>query len=198
MHLGAIDARYNRGFAPTLVLRRLLRLVLPRSFHSRDDAHIFSARIYKQWIMRCVDVPRDVSKSLRELAGDNPKHIPVVGQVEGLPLRSTLSPRGGGCYRLHLHSNIWRKLRIDAGATLEVMLLFDGEPRDPALPHDLAGGLADAPRALAIFNSLTPALRRQIVRYLQQAKHTSTREKRIRLIVKRVLERAAKKKKKKA
>jgi hypothetical protein len=148
--------------------------------------------------MRCVDVPRDISKSLRKLAGDDSKHIPVRGQVEGLPLKSTLFPRGGGAYRLHLHSNIWRKLRIDAGATVEVMLLLDSEPRDPVLPHDLAGGLADAPRALALFNSLTPALRRQIVRYLEQAKHASTREKRILIIVKRMLERAAKRKKKKS
>ena len=145
--------------------------------------------------MRCVDVPHDVSKSLRKLTGDNCKHIPVLGQVEGLQLKSTLSPRGGGSYRLHIHSTIWRKLRIDAGATVEIMLLLDSEPRDPALPHDLAGSLADAPRALAIFNSLTPAFRRQIVRYVEQAKHGSTREKRIHLIVKRMLERAAKRKK---
>ena len=147
--------------------------------------------------MRCVDVPRDISKSLSKLAGDNQKHIPVLGQVEGLPLKSTLSPRGGGAYRLHIHSNIWRRLRIDAGDSVEVMLLLDSEPRDPVLPHDFAGGLADEPRALAVFNSSTPALRRQIVRYVEQAKHASTREKRIRLIVKRMLERAAKRKKKK-
>jgi hypothetical protein len=147
--------------------------------------------------MRCVDVPRDVSNALRRLAGDNSKHIPVHGRVEGLPLKTTLSPRGAGSYRLHIHSNIWRKLRIDAGDTVEVMLLLDAEPRDPILPHDLAGGLADAPRALAVFNSLTPAFRRQIVRCMEQAKHASTREKRIRLIVKRMLERAAKRKRQK-
>jgi hypothetical protein len=162
-----------------------------------DDAQIFSARIYKQWIMRCVDVPRSASKALREAAGENSKHIPVFGQVEGLPLKSTLSPRGGGSYRLHIHSNIWRKLRIDAGDTVEVMLQVDTEPRAPILPHDLAGGLADEPRALAIFNTLTAALRVQIVRYVDQAKHANTREKRIRLIVKRMLERADKQKKKK-
>jgi Bacteriocin-protection, YdeI or OmpD-Associated/Domain of unknown function (DUF1905) len=162
-----------------------------------EGAHIFSAQIYKVWIMRVVDVPRDVSKSLRKIAGENPKHIPVQGQVEGLPLKSTLSPRGGGSYRLHIHSNIWRKLHIDAGDSVEVMLQLDREPRDPALPHDLAGGLAEEPRALATFNSLTPALRRQIVRYVDMAKHANTREKRIRLMVKRMLERAAKRKKKK-
>jgi Bacteriocin-protection, YdeI or OmpD-Associated/Domain of unknown function (DUF1905) len=168
---------------------------LPRLAHS-DAPHIFSARIYKQWIMRCVDVPRDISKALRAVA-ENKTHIPVFGQVEGLPLKSTLSPRGGGAYRLHIHSNIWRKLRIDAGDTVEVMLEVDTEPRDPALPEDLAGALADEPGALAIFNALTPALRRQIVRYVDMAKHASTREKRVRLIAKRMRERHAKRKKKK-
>jgi uncharacterized protein YdeI (YjbR/CyaY-like superfamily) len=43
---------------------------------------------------------------------------------------------------------------------------------------------------------LTPAFRRQVVRYVEQAKHASTREKRIRLIVKRMLERAVKQKNK--
>jgi hypothetical protein len=160
-----------------------------------DDAHIFAARIYKQWIMRCVDVPRAVSKQLRESAGD-PTHIPVHGQVGGLPLKSTLSPRGGGAYRLHIHSSIWRKLRIDGGDTVEVMLQLDQEPRDPALPPDLAAGLADEPRALAIFSSLTAALRRQIVRYMDLAKQARTREKRVGLIVKNMLERGAKRTKK--
>jgi len=163
-----------------------------------DTPLIFSARIYKKWIMRCVDVPRGISKSLAELAGENQKHIPVHGQVEGMPLKSTLSPRGGGFFRLHIHSAIWRKLQIDAGDTVEVILLLDMEPRDPVLPHDLAGELADEPRALAVFSSLTSALRRQIVRYVDMAKHASTREKRARLIVKRMLERDAKRRKKKS
>ena len=192
-----IDALQNHVFAPPIIFVLTAVKSLPLSAHSFEDVHIFSARIYKQWIMRCVDVPRNVSKSLRKLAGENLKHIPVLGQVEGLPLKSTLSPRGDGAYRLHIHSNIWRKLRIDAGATVEVMLFLDSEPRDPVLPHDLAGGLAGEPRALAIFNSLTPAFRRQIVRYMEQAKHASTREKRIRLIVNRMLQRAAKRRKKK-
>jgi hypothetical protein len=146
--------------------------------------------------MRCVNVPLDVSKTLHALMGGNQKHIPVVGQVEGLPVKSTLSPRGGGSYRLHIHSNIWRKLHMDAGDIVEVMLQIDREPRDPVLPHDLAAGLADEPRALANFNSSTPAFRLQLIRYLDLGKRLSTREKRVQLIVKRMLERDAKKKKK--
>jgi hypothetical protein len=108
-----------------------------------DQPHVFPARIQKIWIMRCVDVPRDVSKALRGAAGEDISHIPVHGWIEGLPLKSTLVPRGGGCYRLHVHSRIWRKLRIDAGAAVEVTLLLDTEPREARLPPDLAAGLAD-------------------------------------------------------
>jgi hypothetical protein len=157
-----------------------------------DQPHVFPARIHKVWIMRCVDVPRDVSKALRSVAGENALHIPVHGWIEGLPLKSTLVPRGGGCYRLHVHSRIWRKLRIDAGATVEVTLLLDTEPRKVVLPQDFAAGLADEPRALATFNTLTTALRRQIVQYVDSAKHARTHEKRIQLVVRRMHERVAK------
>lgn len=157
-----------------------------------DQPYVFAARIQKIWIMRCVDVPRDISKSLRQVAGENLKHIPVHGWIEGLPLKSTLVPAGHGRYRLHVHSRIWRKLRIDAGATVEVMLVLDTEPRDPVLPPDLAAGLAETPRALASFNAQTPAMRRQIVQFLDAARRSATREKRIQQIAKFMLERAAK------
>jgi hypothetical protein len=164
-----------------------------------DQPHVFPARIHKVWIMRCVDVPRDVSKALRsvagEVAGEDALHIPVHGWIEGLPMKSTLVPRGGGCYRLHVHSRIWRKLRIDAGATVEVTLLLDTEPREVVLPQDFAAGLAGEPRALSTFNTLTTALRRQIVQYVDSAKHARTREKRIQLVVRRMHERVAKRKK---
>ena len=160
-----------------------------------DHPHVFPAKIQKIWIMRCVDIPRDVSKAICGAGGDDPLHIPVHGWIEGLPFKSTLVPRGGGSYRLHVHSRIWRKLRIDAGAAVEVTLLVDNEPREAVLPPDLAAGLAGTPRALAIFNTLTVALRRQIVQYVDNAMKTRTREKRIRLIVQRMLERAAKREK---
>jgi hypothetical protein len=160
-----------------------------------DQPHVFAAKIQKIWIMRCVNIPRDVSKAIRSVGGDDPLHIPVHGWIEGLPFKSTLVPRGGSAYRLHVHSRIWRKLRIDAGAAVEVTLLVDNEPREAVLPPDLGAGLADTPRALATFNTLTVALRRQIVQYVDNAKQARTREKRIRLIVQRMLERAAKRKK---
>lgn len=147
--------------------------------------------------MRCVDVPRNISESLLREVGGKATHIPVHGQAGGRPLKTTLSPAGNGTYRLHLHSNIWRKLHIDEGDIVEVMISPDTEPRDPPLPHDLAAGLAEEPRALATFQRLTPAFRRQIVRYLELAKQVKTREKRVGIIVGNMLKLAAKKNKKK-
>jgi hypothetical protein len=156
---------------------------------------MFAAKIEKIWIMRVIDVPREISKAIRKIAGENSKHIPVHGWIEGLAFQNTLVPRGGGNYRMHVHSRIWRKLRIDAGAAVEVTMLLDSEPREVVVPPDLAGELADTPRALASFNVQTAALRRHIVQFVQAAKQSRTREKRIQLILKRMLERDARRKK---
>jgi hypothetical protein len=163
---------------------------------SEGNPHVFAAKIQKIWIMRCIDVPRDISKAVRKEAGENTKHVPVHGWIEGLPFQNTLVPRGGGNYRFHIHSRIWRKLRIDAGAAVEVTMLLDREPREVAVPPDLAAELADTPRALAAFNAITPALRRHIVGWVQAAKQMKTREKRVQLTVTRMVERSRKKRKK--
>jgi Bacteriocin-protection, YdeI or OmpD-Associated/Domain of unknown function (DUF1905) len=162
---------------------------------SAERPYVFAAKIEKIWIMRVIDIPRDVGKAIGKMAGEHTKHIPVHGWIEGLAFRNTLVPRGGGNYRMHVHSRIWRKLRIDAGAAVEVTMLVDNEPREVAVPPDLAGELADTPWALASFNRQTAALRRHIVQYVETAKQSRTREKRIQLVVKRMLERDARRKK---
>ena len=163
-----------------------------------DQEHIFVAPIQKIWIMRCVDVPPEVSATLRNAGANDSKHPPVHGFIEGLPFKSTLVPGGAGRYRLHVHSRIWRKLKIDAGAEVEVTLMLDQAPRPAIVPKDLAAALAAKPRAQKTFNALTLPLRRQILWYLESAKHARTREKRVKLMVQRMLERAARQQKKKS
>ena len=168
---------------------------------SEENPYVFAAKIQKIWIMRCIDVPRDIGKAVRKEAGGNPKHIPVHGWIDGLPFENTLVPRGGGNYRFHLNSKIWRKLKIDAGDAVEVMMSLDREPREARVPPDLAAELAGTPRALGAFNAVTPALRRHLVDWVDKAKQSKTRDKRIQFIVKNMLERARKatqKKKKKS
>jgi hypothetical protein len=162
---------------------------------SEENPYVFVAKIQKIWIMRCIDVPRDISKAVKKEAGGNPKHIPVHGWIDGLAFENTLTPRGGGNFRFHVNSKIWRKLKIDAGAAVEVTMMLDREPREAMVPPDLGAELANTPRALTAFHAISPSLRRHIVNWIELAKQSKTRDKRIQLTVKRMLERARKKKK---
>jgi len=138
------------------------------------EFHVFSGRIYKVGIIRYVDVPADISKKF-----DGGAHVPVAGEVEGVALRTTLVSRGKGAYRLAIHSDIRKKLRVDAGAVVEVAMALDERPREPELPPALVLALRNAPKAQQKFRGMTTALRRQIVRYLTAVKTQETLERRV-------------------
>jgi len=140
-----------------------------------DDYHVFSGRIYKVGLIRYVDVPPDVSRAL----GAGRTHVPVEGEVEGTPVRTTLVSRGKGCYRLAIHGDTRQRLKVDAGAVVEVALCRDEASREPVLPPAMMLALRDAPKAQAEFRRMTTALRRQIVRYVTQVKQQATLERRV-------------------
>jgi Bacteriocin-protection, YdeI or OmpD-Associated/Domain of unknown function (DUF1905) len=147
-----------------------------------NDYHVFSGRIYKLGMIRYVDVPGDVSRAI----GQGAAHVAVQGEVQGVPLRTTLVSRGRGCYRVALHSDIRKKLKVDAGAYVEIAIERDQEPREPGLPPVLALALRQSPKAQKEFRSMTTALRRQIVRYLTAVKQPATLERRVGKFVNRL------------
>ncbi|HTP68437.1 MAG TPA: YdeI/OmpD-associated family protein [Dongiaceae bacterium] len=157
-----------------------------------SDYHVFSGKIYKVGIIRYVDVPADVSRAMGDRA-----HVAVRGEVEGVPLRTTLVSRGRGCYRVALHSDIRKKLKVDAGTYVEIALERDEESREPALPPALVLALRQSPKAQAQFRSMTTALRRQIVRYLTSVKQQATLERRVTKFVRRLEQMCQEKAKKK-
>jgi len=139
------------------------------------DVHVFSGKIYKVGLIRFVDVPPEVCRAL----GGGAPHVPVRGEMEGIPFRTTLVSRGKGCYRLAIHGDIRKKLKMDAGGVLEVALERDEEPREPVLPPALVLALRNSPKAQAAFRQMTTALRRQVVRYLVSVKQQATLERRV-------------------
>lgn len=140
-----------------------------------DGVHVFSGRIYKVGLIRFVDVPAEISRALSARTA----HIAVRGEVERIAFRSTLVSRGKGCYRLAIHGDIRKKLKVDAGAFVEVAVERDEESREPVLPPALVLALRNAPKAQAVFRSMTTALRRQIVRYLTSVRQQATLERRV-------------------
>jgi Domain of unknown function (DUF1905)/Bacteriocin-protection, YdeI or OmpD-Associated len=148
-----------------------------------DRVHVFSAQIYKIGIIRFVDVPKDISLAI----GDGAPHVPVRAEIDGIPSHTTLVSRGKRCYRLAIHGDIRKKLKVDAGAVLEIALQRDDAPREPALPPALVLALRNSPKAQAAFRKMTTALRRQVVRYLTSVKQQQTLERRVTKLV-RLLE----------
>ena len=94
-------------------------------------------------------------------------------------MRSTLVSRGKGCYRLAIHGEIRKKLRVDTGAVVEIAIERDEESREPALPPALVLALRNSPKAQQAFRKMTTALRRQVVRYLTSVRQQSTLERRV-------------------
>ena len=135
---------------------------------------VFAGSIYKVGLIRYVDVPREASRKF----GGGP-HVPVVGTVEGVPVRTTLVSRGKGAFRMAIHGDIRKKLRVDSGAVVEVAIQLDEESREPVLPPALVLALRNAPKAQRRFREVSTALRRQIVRYLVAVKSQETLERRV-------------------
>jgi hypothetical protein len=173
-------------------------------------ARKFVGTIYKLWMMRHVDVPDDVARSLakelaegseenrqRRGAGSNrgsetrrTKYIPVLATVNGQEARVTLVPAGGGRYRVQLNTALRKAAGADAGDQVSVTLRLDRESRDPAVPADLRAALKENAEARKVFEKLTPAYRRHIVVWFDSARRVDTRIRRLGFVVDFLLKRA--------
>ena len=106
----------------------------------------FTARIGKNWIMRCVIVPVSVMK---ELGGGT--RISVLAAYAGEKHLTTVMPAGRGRGRLTVLADILRAGRLDVGDRIEVTLTRSLDPREPAVPADLQRALQFRPAAREAF-----------------------------------------------
>jgi|ERR1700693_3392384 len=161
--------------------------------------HRFVATIYKLWMMRHVDVPDEVARSLaKEFAAGSQstssrrgarsgkknkplrtKYIPVFATVNGQEARVTVMPAGGGRYRVQLNTALRKAARADAGDEVSVTLRLDRESREPSVPGDLRMALKENPEARKVFEALTTGHRRHIVDWFDSARGMDTRIRRL-------------------
>jgi hypothetical protein len=145
----------------------------------------FVATLYKVGINRCVDVPEEVSRALGSKG-----YIPVLARAQGLVTRTTLVPAGNGRHRLFVEGKIRKKLGVDAGSPIGMELRADDKSREISLPEDVARALRKTPGAQKAFQAITPALRREFLRWVLKAKHAETRARRIERAIPILIERA--------
>jgi hypothetical protein len=159
----------------------------------RKSHGTFVANIYRIWQLRYVDVPSDVVRELAKefKARTKPaKYIPVVAQVNGRAVRTTLLPSGGGRYRMQFNADLRKAARADTGELVSVELSPDRQSREIPVPADLSAALRQHPTARRAFENAPPGYRRQILKWMDSAKSDSARARRIGIVMDRMLERA--------
>ncbi len=143
----------------------------------------FSGEIIKRGMNYAVDVPQDVSISFGARG-----HVPVVGTINGFPLRATLIPAGGGRHRILLNADVRETLHLRNGDTVEFMLQRDTASREVPVPDDFAAALSSVEGALRAFCDSPPSRRKEILVWISDAVRPNTRARRIARAVAHVME----------
>lgn len=133
----------------------------------------FEAVIYRQGILRAVDVPREFAAQVSDW--DFP---PVIATVGGVERATTLVRRSDGGLRLFLHDQLRKAAAVDTGDAVQVDLRIDDSPLLP-IPDDMMQVAESVDGGLEAIELLPPGLRRQMLVFLEEAKRPDTRRKRL-------------------
>ena len=118
-----------------------------------------------------LQVPDDVVAALG--AGQRP---PVVVTVGGYSYRTTVAPMSGAFW-VPLAAEHREAAGVRADEEVDVRIELDTEPREVAVPDDLAAALDEPVRA--VFDALAYSHRKEWVRWVEEAKKPETRAARI-------------------
>lgn len=136
----------------------------------------FTNKIFKQRGNPYVDVPQMLSDSLIEALGRD-GYLPVCVTVNGLEYTATLTPRGGGAFRLFITDEMRKRKGFKVGMTIRVSVALASSTSANEWPTDLAEAFSAQPAAQTAFEQQTPQRRQELLRWLQEAKDTAGRAK---------------------
>ncbi len=120
-----------------------------------------------------IEVPSDVVDGLA--AGRRP---PVRVTIGSHSYRTTVASRGGR-FLVPLSAEQRAGAGVAAGDEVDVDVELDSEPREVAVPADLAAALDAEPAVRVRFDALPHSHRREHVRAVEEAKAPETRQRRI-------------------
>lgn len=98
--------------------------------------------------------------------------------INGHTYRSSVAPRGGQ-FLIPLSAENREHAGVAAGDTISVDIELDTEPRELAVPDDLAKALKREPAAKRAFEALSYSKKQGFVLPIEQAKTAETRQRRV-------------------
>jgi len=123
-----------------------------------------------------IDIPADIAQQLKP---GNKKSFRVKGMLDSLPINGmALMPMGDGNFILALKAEVRKALHKNAGALLHAKLEEDTEFKIE-IPADLQECFDFEPETWEFFNSLPKSHRDYFVKWIDSAKTSETRAKRI-------------------
>ena len=120
-----------------------------------------------------IEIPPQVVEALG--AGRKP---PIRVTIGAHTYRSTVASRGER-YLVGVSAENRAAAGVAGGDEVDVEIELDTEPREIAVPPDLAAALAGEPDARAFFDGLSYSQQRRLVEPIEQAKQPETRQRRV-------------------
>ncbi|MDB5283680.1 MAG: hypothetical protein JWO06_2755 [Bacteroidota bacterium] len=133
----------------------------------------FNARIYIIGVNPYVLLPAAVLKAIFKQAGKERGAIPVRGKLDGYPFIQTLV-KYSGKWRLYLNTPMRKAAKKDVGDMIAVSIEFDPIERTIPIHPEFSKALKKNKRAREIFETLSPSLKKEIVRYIANLKSEET------------------------
>lgn len=110
----------------------------------------------------------------------------VKGTIDGQPFKSSIAPMGGGSHLLGLHKATRAAVGKSIGDTVKLVIEPDTDERTVSVPDDFRKALAANKEVLQTFDEFAYSHRKEYVEWIESAKRSETRERRIRDAVSRI------------
>jgi hypothetical protein len=148
------------------------------------------ARLYKVALVRWADVPKAAVDPLKLVPADTKggmKGWNALLRFNGDLDRVTLFPSSKrGLYKVAFKVELLKAAGVDAGDLVEFTLERDSASREPDLPEEMARVFRSRPELRERWQSHSVAMRRQVVRYIEQARGAEVRAKRCWIFLERL------------
>ncbi len=123
-----------------------------------------------------IEIPADIAQQMRP---GNKKSFRVKGMLDAFPVNGmALMPMGEGNFIMALKAEVRKGIHKNVGAMLQVRLEEDKDFK-VEMPADLQECFDFEPEAFAFFNTLAKSHREYFIKWIDSAKTSETRAKRI-------------------